>query len=343
MFFKRIVFFISMCIGIAACGLFPDHHDTIPWKPALLAPLGNTSLSINDLNELDSMKFSQVVNSPDVGYNGPVPFVPPFSGKNAGPYILNVSDNFLLIDADSLSMTVRIDNHMPIAIGSGSTFELRNHTNNNLLYTYSLPSNVAAGASFSFQIKLYNVAIDSDIDFLLVSYNSPGSATPVVFNNSYMEFNFFVDFLMINQVITQHGATFTYLDTSEFNGFDNFDIQNSQGYLKLMISNGFPLEGDMQLYFLNASYTPIDSLFTSGVPGYIPPAYESGGLVTAQHDTTYYFPFDPTRIKKLKQTDHIAVLRNFRTPDVTKSYTITKNNKTPIWVILQGNIDVLNP
>src|SRR6478609_3264727 len=182
MFLKRIAFFTSLCLGIAACGLFPDHHDTIPWKPSILAPLGNTSLSINDLNELDSMKFSQRVNSPDVGYTGPVPFVPAFSGKNAGPYALTVSDNFTLIDADSLSMTVEIDNHMPIAIGSGTTFELRNHDDNSLIYTYSLPSNVAAGASFSFKIKLYNVIVNSDIDFTLATYNSPGSPTPVVFS-----------------------------------------------------------------------------------------------------------------------------------------------------------------
>lgn len=341
--FKRFLFFLFMIYGIAACGLFPDNHEAIPWNADVLAPLGNTRLTINDLNELDSLKFSQRVNSPDVGYSGAVPFIPAFTGKNAGPYTLNVSDNFALIEADSLSMTVSIDNHMPIAIGSGTTFELRNQSNNALLYTYTLPSNVAAGGTYSFQIKLYDISIDADIDFILTTYNSPGSATPVFFNNSYMEFNFYVDFLMIKQVVTQHGASFEYLDTSAFNGFDDFEIQNSEGYLKLMLSNGFPLEGNLQLYFLDATYTPIDSLFDTADPGYIPPAYESGGVVTAQHDTTYYFPFDPARIQKLKQTDHIAVLRNFRTPDVTKSYTITKYNETPVWVILQAYLDVLNP
>src|SRR6478735_1634802 len=138
MLLKRVAFLLVACIGITACGLFPDQHDTIPWKPDVVAPLGNLWIDINDLNEFDSGKFSQIIPSPDVGYSGTVPSVPAFSGKNAGPYTLSVSNEFQLIDTDSLRMTIIIDNHMPIDIGSGTTFELKNHTTNSILYTYTL-------------------------------------------------------------------------------------------------------------------------------------------------------------------------------------------------------------
>lgn len=82
---------------------------------------------------------------------------------------------------------------------------------------------------------------------------------------------------------------------------------------KMLLSNEFPIEMDMQIYFLDDERTVLDSLF-EGAGVHLPGAQETGeGMTDPGDDQIYIIPFDKDRFEKISAATKIAVNPAFST------------------------------
>lgn len=105
---------------------------------------------------------------------------------------------------------------------------------------------------------------------------------------------------------------FTMEDTLdfEFEGADNIE----SGLIRTRVSNGFPLEGKLQLFFTDGQYNKLDSLFMNGQQIIIPAAPVGGdGKATSIAEATTDATLTKERLKKLVDSKFILLKAELET------------------------------
>lgn len=122
------------------------------------------------------------------------------------------------------------------------------------------------------QLDNMNSNIDDVVSFLTkqMLYKSEGYLNP---NGKTSQRNFLTDTSQIQLdvllVIPFEGSAtgFTLLDTIDFD-FQNSD-QIEDGLVRVRTENAFPIDADLQIYFLDENYNTIDSLYSNGAQSVI--------------------------------------------------------------------------
>ena len=102
---------------------------------------------------------------------------------------------------------------------------------------------------------------------------------------------------------------FMLVDTTAFSFSQNIPDQVESGIIRTYNANGFPMDIDLQVYFVDSLYTKLDSLVI--IPNFI--LLKSGvvnlttGRVTSPTETIYDATFDKTRLQKLKNATKIII------------------------------------
>lgn len=85
--------------------------------------------------------------------------------------------------------------------------------------------------------------------------------------------------------------------------------------LRSIITNEIPVEASVQMYFLDGSYTVIDSMFSAGYEQIVPSSVIDGNgeLVSASAPKTTDMSADETKVEKLKASKYIVIASKLAT------------------------------
>jgi hypothetical protein len=117
--------------------------------------------------------------------------------------------------------------------------------------------------------------------------------------------------------------------------------------LRSIITSEFPIEADVQMYFLDGSYAMVDSLFGAGYEQVVPSSIIDGNgeLVSASAPKTTDMSVDAAMAEKLKAAKYIVVATKLATANngtqAAKFYSYYKMN-VKLGILAKVNIDLKN-
>ncbi len=148
-----------------------------------------------------------------------------------------------------------------------------NQTPKNIIYTFSAQTTTVSASQTDFVLDTSKFRLDLEVELPL-----NGTA-----------FNF----AMLDTVAFSIGSTVT----------DNL----SSGLLRISNTNGFPIDVNMQIYFVDSLFNKLDSLLTSEQPLIASGSINSAGQVTTPTITNKDITIDPSRLKKLGNTKQLLI------------------------------------
>jgi hypothetical protein len=176
-----------------------------------------------------------------------------------------------------------------------------------------------------------------------VSYQGQVQTNPAGNTNTYSDFaQAGVDlkaYLNITIPLSLIASNLVLSDTVQFAGTTLNTNTFQNGNFNLIVTNGFPLDASITMYFINQYGTKLDSLITTPViqPAPIDPV---SGKVTGSKVTTIPFSFTSARLNNILQnSNRVIFTAKFNTDPANKHVTLYSDYA--IQFVLVGDMNVL--
>ncbi len=257
-----IHFLLVVLIGVSLSSCEPRSLEDPPdWSPEVYGPMLKSVSSVEDITKLENIEFSQDVVSTDVDQNwtGTKDVPPTFQTDTVGPYPFPLTEEGYIgsVDVDSLKLRIYFENQYNLNIEEGTKLLFLSAIDGSLIHEHTLQKDVAPNEMFDRTFTVTNTRVASEINFYLVDFQTDGGQN-IDFSspNNVTTFNFELQFLKINSAQIRKDKEYTIEDTSEVNfreEREDSDVSDdaAEGYLYLYVENGFPIESNLDVFFIN--------------------------------------------------------------------------------------------
>jgi hypothetical protein len=261
---KAVIFFVLL----SSCDFKPQDKVVPAWEMEVLGPLVKGDLTIQEIAELDSLHDGFSISLSELGVSNPgVPvIIPAFGPMNLGPYGLDLTDAFASAELESGDLYFTIRNELEVNIKSGTTFIIKDGGTTLLTNTLSSDINSLNGNYSSPITDLSNQTISSSLTFEIQNLSSDGSGGLVTINPSRrLVIDIYLRNVVVKSITLSGSENFSLADTSDFSiSGNNVSAQSVSGVINTFVTNYFPLEFNLQVYFMDETKsTKLDSLFDS--------------------------------------------------------------------------------
>jgi hypothetical protein len=255
----------GLCFFVS-CNFNPDKHITPSWTMDFLGPIVKADMNIQNINEFMDLYASQTLSLEDCGAvypNGTTADIPALGPTSLGPYDLNLTVAFTKAALASGKLSYKITNGLEINVNAGTTIQIKQGST--ILLSNNTPDIAALGGIYtSPATTLSNIIIDADISLTIPNFSSNGSGGAVTINSGRrLLLEIFLNDVKVKSIDLGINDNFSLVDTSDFiiHG-TNIPSQSVSGTLTTFLKNNFPVNFDLQVYFLDeAKTTVLDSLF----------------------------------------------------------------------------------
>ncbi|MDW8301311.1 MAG: hypothetical protein RML38_02525 [Bacteroidia bacterium] len=305
---KRI--FLCFCtlflLIMHGCGFRPNKVESPRWTTEILAPLVKAPLSPEEIVQLKEVKFSKEIKMSDAGIpNGTYPLIPPIPSTSLPEYVIPISADVASITFASGTMTMVIENNLPINIKAGAVIGIQAGTT--VFFTHTLPVTLEPGQTYTMTPE-YNVSgkkITENIKLKISNFSSDGKNSPVTINGSEkLTLRFTIKNLKVEQVGLASNNSFELADTSNFSITGSI-VKTGQisGKFVLFSDNQMPIEVKVQGYFLDSTYKVIDSLLTSSQL-ISSPTIDGSGYSNSTATASVDIPFSVQKFDKIRSAKY---------------------------------------
>lgn len=207
-----------------------------------------------------------------------------------------------------------------IGTGSGKTLTLTGNQLNNMNINRAYRNGTTISAS-QYPVA-FNASNSNIVPFISllpekVMYGGKITLNPLGNTSGYNDFAFYNTGIRVNSDITiplkfsadYFELTTTY--TTSFGSLSNFDKVNT-GHIKIIVTNGFPLEASMQAYMYDANGQVMDSLFAPGFNTAYRAELNTDYSVRAPRISTLYIPVNQQKINNLSNCKSIRLVSRFK-------------------------------
>ncbi len=270
---SSVILFLTLFTGLFFYSCEPNVPDDPPaWSPDVYGPVVKSVSSIEDITRLENIEFDQVVKSTDARQNwtGSNVDVPPTTVDTIGPYNFPLTEEGYVgeVNVDSLKLRVQFTNKWNLNIKAGTKIVFLSANDNSLIFEHELQEPVQPNEEFDRTFTVLNTTVTSDINFYLVDFQTDGGQS-INFNppNDKTTFNFQLQFVKIRDAKIRADKSYSIEDTSKVDFEEAQDTSGvsedaAEGYLNLYVENGFPINSEISIIFIdqygNPQYSMID-------------------------------------------------------------------------------------
>ncbi len=206
-----------------------------------------------------------------------------------------------------------------VGSGSGKTLTLTGNQLNNININRAYRNGTAINPS-QYPVA-FNASNSNIVPFISllpekVIYGGKITLNPLGNTSGYNDFAFYNTGIRVNSDITiplkfsadYFELTTTY--TTSFGSLSSFDKVNT-GQVKIIVTNGFPLEATVQAYLFDVNGQMIDSLLAPGFNTAYKADLNTDYTVRAPRISTLYLPVNQTKINNLSNCKSIRLVTRF--------------------------------
>lgn len=312
---ERFLFIILLFLF--SCNVKQDHELEPDWDAQILGPLVKEDLSINEIPDIDSFAYVKAFSlEKDFGITQKVPIkdVPEIGPINLPPNHLDLTETFKSAEVESGEIYFVLTNNLPFDVKSGVVVQISqngDHLVNDTLES-GLPGN--GGVYKMPALNLDNRTLFPEMDLQILSFATKKSTNAEVLDPSKeFKIEIYIDKLKFKSITLSKGNTFNVEETVDLNlkGAD-INAQSLSGKLYTFANNGMPLKFSLQLYFLDGSYTVLDSLFNTD-PTIQEPVI-AGGVTVTPRETKITTELNEAKANKIINAEFLRIKFNAANP-----------------------------
>lgn len=309
---KSLSIFILIIFLFTSCKFQPDEITLPKWKSEWLGPLTKISLSPQDIKGIDSIHFENNFQPSQLGLPpGNYPNFPAINNITLSQTV-QTSNIYYEITFDSAFSTVKIQNQMPFTIKSGAKISLGKNGNN--LFSFTVNNDILPGSTYQSPVfdfagkKLYNEVEIKIEDFSTYAINNSFS----IQGNEKLTIQFDIINFQVRELGVEANNQFQIIDTTDFSfAGDEMIADAVKGKLKIFIENQFPIQQNIQAYFMDSLKNIVDSLFAQ--PFVITSANVDGqGYSTNKPLSSNEIPINPQKFENLKKAKFLMAKAIFQ-------------------------------
>jgi hypothetical protein len=337
---ERFLFIILLFLF--SCNLKQDHELEPDWDAQILGPLVKEDLTINEIPDIDSFAYVNAFSlEKDFGITQkePIKDVPEIGPLSLPPNHLDLTETFKSAEVESGEIYFVLTNNLPFDVKPGVIVKISQSGDpiGTSLVNHTLPSGLPGnGGVYKMPaLNLNNKILLPELDLQILNFATQKSTNSDTLDPSKeFKIEVYIDKLKFKSITLSQGNTFNVEETVDLNlkGTD-INAQSLSGKLFTFANNGMPLKFSLQLYFLDGSYTVLDSLFNTD-PTIQEPVIANGVTVTPR-ETKITTELNEAKANKIINAEFLRIKFNaVNPPDVT----INKDNLLKFQ--LTGDLDV---
>ena len=315
-------------ITVAACRKNFDSQYGPDFR--YLGPLMQTTLSLSDFVQAGDATISKKITAASLGIpTGNAVVVPAINGYS---YTMPGSQQISGVDHiafNLITLSITIDNQLPVNIGAGSSFTWKNSNDNSTVFTATLPQSINPFSQFAMDVPATNGLLQGTGYFELTGFNTTGSASSVVIDvNNFIQVKAKIKFDDVSEVVLDSLSDMTLGDTVKYKPAISAELlKNSTGTLTIFSANDFPATMHLQLYLLNKNKKIIDSVFDNAtiISG-------NSGSLTYQHDQDAAIHVNLTQQKLTHLSRTVSILPKATFHFNPGAISITCNQKLSVQI-----------
>ncbi|MCR6637900.1 MAG: hypothetical protein NVV82_02600 [Sporocytophaga sp.] len=336
-------FLFIILLFLFSCNLKQDHELEPDWNAQILGPLVKEDLSINEVPDIDSFAYVNAFSlEKDFGITQEMPIknVPEIGPLSLPINHLDLTETFKSAEVESGEIYFVLTNNLPFDVKQGVIVKISQSGDPlgaplvNDTLPLGLPGN--GGVYKMPPLNLNNKTLLPEMDLQIINFATKKRTDTDDLLDPSKEFKIevYIDKLKFKSITLSQGNTFNVEETVDLNlkGTD-INAKSLSGKLYTFANNGMPLKFSLQLYFLDGSYTVLDSLFNTD-PTIQEPVIANGVTVTPR-ETKITTELNETKANKIINAEFLRIKFNAANPP---DVTINKDNLLKFQ--LTGDLDV---
>lgn len=335
---------LLLVLGLSAC----DGFKAPKWEAEILGPLATADLAPEDIIEVQQLKFAFTFNAAEIQVGGQPLFppgvsvpVPAFGPINVGFFDTVPTPQFRNVYMSRLVFRLSVRNGFPMPVSAGTTILVRNEGESRNIVSYSLPQDLAPGATYTALVEADDKRIGEALEIQLQNLSSPGTGnTPVSGSGTSLRVEFTLHDFAIDRLEVNANQFFEVRDTSDFTlSGDVISSQSIEGNLIFRYNSGYPVSFSTQVYFLDGNRLLLDSLF---VPGrQLSPAITDGqGNVITPSTARDTIAYTAERMEAIREAKYTAVRASVSSFGAQSFVVVTPRQRLDIKIIGDLKVNV---
>jgi|GEM_PF-2641992 hypothetical protein len=326
---KPFFFFLFITLlFLFSCNLKPDQDLEPDWDAQILGPLVKEDLTISNIPDIDSFAYIQGFSlEKDFGITQVVPIkdVPEIGPLTLPPNALDLTETFKSAHIESGEVHFILTNDLPFEIKPGMKIQIRHAGTTEPLVEQTLDTGLPGngGNLYISSVKLENKTLLPELELLILDFATNKSPDADLLDPSKeFKIEVYIKELKFNSITLSKGNTYNVEEIVDINlKGTNINAESLSGQLFTFANNGMPLRFNLQLYFLDGSYTVLDSLFNTDPT--IQEPVTAGGIAIAPVETKIITDLTEHKADKIINAEYLRIkFRAVNAPDVT----ISKDN-----------------
>lgn len=323
---KSLSIFLVLVLFLSSCNFKPDEITVPKWKSDWLGPIAKISLTPQDINTIDSIHFEQSFGNSFFSLpTGSYPNLPAINNLSLTANV-QTSDIYYEITFDSAFSYVKIQNQFPFTIKSGLKVSLGK--NGNHLFSFTVNNDIAPNSTYqSPEFDFAGKVLYNEVELKLENFSTnPINQNVTITGNEKLTIQFDIKNLQLREIAVESNNQFDVIDTTDFTfAGEGLTAEAVNGKLKIFIENQFPIQQNIQGYFMDSLYHVVDSLFIQ--PFVIAPASVDGqGYSTDKPLSSNEIVLNAQKFDNLKKAKFLIAKASFQ--NINQTVPLTRMRRT---------------
>ena len=257
---------LVVILGFPACHYDVTSFDTPTWTADIIGPLALSSMRLEDIKELNDLEYVTDISVNGLNYDTSGVYVPALPIPLLS-FDIHFFDIFHYVDADSIALTITLQNNLGVDIAEGGEIRFTNKVGGELIYSFTLTQPIPKDSTLQVNIVVINKTIEPDIVMTLAGFSTKEESSATLSSDDYIRVSLRLDFIRINEASVKDSVTATISDTTGFNlQGEGLSVVSIEGLFNTYINNSLPFWGEIEAYFLTqGDGALLDSLFVDSL------------------------------------------------------------------------------
>jgi hypothetical protein len=311
---NRIFSALALCAAgalLSSCELAVQDITAPQWQPDVLAPIAYANLELENFDELAVISMSAYVEADELGLTPGI--IQPGqaqrrSGVTAGPFPISWVDGVTSVEAGEAKLRVKIKNEIPVGISDGAIIRVVQSATGETVLEYAMTQSLDGYGRVADSVTVLDVDFASGLEFWIEDMTIQPIQGEEILPGAGFQIDAEVKFDNVREARVTSGTNVTFTDTTalKVDLADDLSRYKPEGELRLLVGNGFPFGGRVDVYFVskngqntlgNLTYDPISVNI---------PAIDAQGFALESAQTEISIPINEEQIRVMARSEFVG-------------------------------------
>ena len=328
---------VSLVLG--SCNLAIDDIQAPLWEPDILAPVARTTVDLTTLKDFSKISVRTDFTAEDLGL--PIGEKPGATFTlDLGPYDFDGLEGLVDMTARETSIAFDLFNSLEADVAPGANIVVRSVETGEIVLLHPITEPLEAFGTIGDSAIYQNITFGGELELWVEDVVATARPNATIRPNDGIRLDLRIVFTDIEEARLEPDYEMIFSDTSELDiSFEDIDA-DATGELRLHIDNGFPMGGEIDVFFLSKDGSTVVDHLTGQTETLPIPEISAEGRVTGMVGTQISIPVTPEKLDNIRDAGFFAFDASFFTPAEFGVLTTTMEDQMDVKLIADLKLSI---